>query len=108
MAAKKLTHIERRLTEEERARHTAIRDAAADDFPPKATAVQAPSPPGIPTAIREAREERRLTWHELAVLAGVESHAIRDIEQGNDVRLSDLQRVAGALGLKLELVEQVA
>jgi hypothetical protein len=30
---------------------------------------------------------------------------IRDIEQGNDVKLSNLQAVAAALGLELELVE---
>ncbi len=30
---------------------------------------------------------------------------IRDIEQGKDVKLSNLQAVASALGLELELVE---
>ena len=30
---------------------------------------------------------------------------IRDIEQGKDVKLSNLQAVAAALGLELELVE---
>jgi DNA-binding phage protein len=45
----------------------------------------------------------------LAQLAGIANQAtIRDIEQGRDVKLSDVQRVAAALGLKLELVEQVA
>src|SRR5262249_13542893 len=34
--------------------------------------------------------------------------AIRDIEQGKDVKLSSLQSVAAVLGLKLELTEQVA
>ncbi|MGH7134279.1 MAG: helix-turn-helix domain-containing protein [Pirellulales bacterium] len=109
MAAKKLTHINRQLTDEERARHAAIRDAAVQDFPPKQQGGQASSPPGIPATIREARESRRLTWYALAELAGIDDQStIRDIEQGKDVRLSDLQRVAGALGLKLELVEQVA
>ena len=32
----------------------------------------------------------------------------RDIEQGKDVKFSNLLAVAAALGLKLELVEQVA
>jgi ribosome-binding protein aMBF1 (putative translation factor) len=109
MAAKKLSHINRPLTDEERARHVAIREAAIQDFPPKREAGQAPSPPGIPASIREAREARRLTWYALAKLAGIEKPStIRDIERGDEVRLSDLQRVAGALGLKLELVEQVA
>lgn len=109
MTAKKLNHVERRLTEEERTRHAAIHAAAIEDFPPKEGARQSPSPPGIPTTIRAARESRRLTWHALAKLAGLDDQStIRDIEQGKDVRLSDLERVASVLGLKLELVEQVA
>lgn len=40
--------------------------------------------------------------------ASLGTSTIRDIEQDKDVRLSDLQRVAGVLGLRLELVEQVA
>jgi hypothetical protein len=39
---------------------------------------------------------------------GVNQATIRDMEQGKDVKFSDLQAVAAALGLKLELVEQVA
>ncbi|HQU44517.1 MAG: hypothetical protein B7Z74_06645 [Deltaproteobacteria bacterium 21-66-5] len=109
MSDKKLRHLNRQLTEEERARHAMIREAAMQDFPPKEGGHQAASPAGIPARIREAREARRLTWHALAELAGIESQAtIRDIEQGKDVKLSDLQRVAAALGLKLELVEQLA
>lgn len=109
MSQKKPVHINRRLTEEERARHAAIREAALRDFPPTKGARQNPSPPGIPATIREAREARQLTWYALAELAGISDQStIRDIERGKDVKLSDLQQVAGALGLKLELVEQVA
>jgi DNA-binding XRE family transcriptional regulator len=109
MSAKRLKHVDRRLTDEERARHAAIREAAVQDIPPKSEVAQAPSPPGIPAKIREAREARGLTWYALAKLAGVSNQAtIRDIERGKDVKLSDLECVAGALGLKLELVEQVA
>lgn len=109
MSEKKPIRINRPLTEEERSRHAAIREAALRDFPPSKEARKQPSPPGIPTRIREARESRQLTWYALAELAGIADQAtIRDIERGTDVKLSDLQRVAGALGLKLELVEQVA
>lgn len=108
-AKKKIEHVNRRLTDEERERHAAIREAAAQDFPPKEDVHRDAAPPGIPATIREARETRRLTWYELAKLAGIADQAtIRDIEQGKDVKLSDVQRVAAALGLKLELVEQVA
>lgn len=109
MSEKHLKHVNRRLTDDERTRHAAIRKAAMEDFPPKEGAHQAASPPGIAAVIRKAREARRLTWYALSEIAGISDQAtIRDIEMGKDVKLSDLQRVAGALGLKLELVEQLA
>jgi DNA-binding XRE family transcriptional regulator len=109
MNAKKLKHVERRLTDEERARHAKIREVAVQDIPPKQGVGQAPSPPGIPAEIRQAREAQGLTWFALAKLAGIPNQAaIRDIEQGKDVKLSDLESVAAALGLKLALVEQLA
>jgi ribosome-binding protein aMBF1 (putative translation factor) len=109
MATKKLKHVNRRLTDEERARHAQIREAAMRDIPPKAGVGRVPAPPGIPGRIRQAREAQGLTWYALAKLARIPNQAtIRDIEQGKDVRLSDLKSVAAALGLKLELIEQVA
>jgi hypothetical protein len=109
MSEQKLKHINRRLTDEERARHAKIREAAVEDIPPKPGVGRRPSPPGIPTQIRQAREARGLTWYALAKLAAIPNQGtIRDIEQGKDVKLSNLQAVAAALGLKLELVEQVA
>ena len=109
MSGQKPTHINRPLTEEERARHAQIRAAAAKDFPPKAGASAQPSPPGIPARIRQARQARGLTWYALAKLAGIPNQAtIRDIEHGKDVKVSNLQAVAAALGLKVELVEQSA
>jgi len=106
---KRLKHVERRLMEEERARHARIREAATQDIPPKEGVARNPSPPGIPSTIRQAREAHGLTWYALAKRAGITNQAtIRAIEQGKDVKLSDLQCVAAALGLKLELIEQVA
>lgn len=108
MAKKTLEHVNRRLTEEERQRHAQIREAGYADFPPKPGTGRKPAPRGIPAKIREAREARGLTWYSLAKLAGIPNQGtIRDIEQGKDVKLSNLQAVAAALGLKLELVEQV-
>lgn len=105
MAKSKLKHVNRRLTDEERGRHAAIREGAMHDFPPKRSKA-VPSPPGIPSAIRAARKAQGLTWYALAKQAGIANQAtIRDIEQGKDVKLSSLQAVAGALGLELELVE---
>ena len=106
MAKRKLQHITRRLTEEERARHARIRAAAMKDIPPKADAGRKPSPAGIPTQIRRARQSQGLTWYALAKRAAIPNQAtVRDIEQGKDVKLSNLQAVAAALGLELELVE---
>jgi ribosome-binding protein aMBF1 (putative translation factor) len=104
-----LKHVNRRLTEEERARHAEIRAAAMKEIPPKPGAERKPSPPGIPSQIRAAREARGLSWYALAKAAGIPNQAtIRDIEQGKDVKLSNLQAVAAVLGLRLEIVEQVA
>ncbi len=79
------------------------------DFPPKANAAAQPAPPGIPARIQQARQAHGLTWYALAKLAGIPNQAtIRDIEQGKDVKLSNLEAVAAALGLKLALVDQSA
>ena len=102
--AKKLQHINRQLTTEERERLAKVREAAKKDFPPKVVERRSP-PPGIPAVIRAAREAQGLTWYALAQLACIPNQAtIRDIEQGKDVRLSNLQAVAKALNLELELV----
>lgn len=87
MSKKKLRHVERRLTEEERARQAQIRETAMQDIPPKPGVSRAPSPPGIPARIRQAREAQGLTWYALAKVAGIPNQAtIRDIEQGKDVK----------------------
>ena len=102
--SKKLKHVKRCLTEEEQSRHARIRATAMKDIPPKLGMGRKPSPPGIPAQIRQARETQGLTWYAVAKRAGIPNQAtIRDIEQGKDVKLSNLQAVAAALGLELEL-----
>src|SRR5438552_18602673 len=109
MSQAKLKHINRRLTDEERARHTQIIAAAMTDIPAKRGASRKPSAPGIPTKILQAREARGLTWYALAKAAGIPNQAtIRAIEQGKVVKMSHLKAVAAAPGLELELVEKVA
>ena len=107
--SKKLIHVNRRLTDEERARHAQIRAAALREIPPKPGTGRKPAPPGIPAKIRQAREAQGLTWYALAKAAGIPNQGtIRDIEQGKDVKLSNLHAVAAALSLRLDLVEQAA
>jgi ribosome-binding protein aMBF1 (putative translation factor) len=104
MSRKKLQRVERPLTAAERQRHAKIRDAVKKEFPPK-EAERRPAAEGIGAAIRAAREAQGMTWYALAQRAGVPNQAtVRDIELGMDVKLSNLQAIAEALGLELELV----
>jgi hypothetical protein len=103
MMAGKLKRVFRAFTDEEKRRHAEIRMAAYKDFPPKQP--PRPAPQGLPAAIRAAREAQGLTWYALAQRAGIPNQGtIRDIEQGKDVKVSNLRAVAHALGLELELV----
>jgi DNA-binding XRE family transcriptional regulator len=104
---KRIEHVNRRLNADERLRHAKIREAVIDEIPQRKGSARISSPPGIPSKIRAAREARQMTWYALARLAGIPNQAtIRDIEQGKDVKLSNLQAVAAALGLTLELAEE--
>ena len=105
--AKKLRHVHRPLTPQERQRHARIREAVAKEIPPKRRSGRKASPSGIPAEIRAAREAQGLTWYAVAKLAGIPNQAtVRDIEQGKDVRISNLEAVARALGLRIELIQQ--
>ena len=98
------------------------------DIPLKPGAGRNPSPPGIPAQIRQARKAQAfdshvceravdaqirqarkaqgLAWYALAKRSGIPNQAtIRDIEQGQDVKLSNLK--PSPLGLELELIEVV-
>jgi ribosome-binding protein aMBF1 (putative translation factor) len=100
-----LEHINRPLTEEERRLAVQVRKGAKRDFPPKAL-TEATIAPGVPHRMHEARTRRGLTRYAVGQMAGVPSTAVRAIEQGEDIPLSQFQAVATALGFALELVEQ--
>ena len=69
--------------------------------------LQQESPAGIPAQIRQAREAKGLTWYAVAKMAGIpNTNTVRDIEYGRDAKLSNVQAVAEALGLRLELVTE--
>lgn len=91
---------------EEVARLNEIRRQAQDEFPPDPNAPR-PATSGIGAQVRAAREAQQLTWYSLAERAGLpDPSTIRDIEYGRDAPLSNLEAIATALGLKLELVEE--
>lgn len=96
----------KRVTADEAARLDDVRRQARKDFPPAKTPRLQLAQDGIAAEIRRAREARRLTWYAVAKRAGIpHPGTVRDIEYGRDVKLSNLQAVANALGLRLELVE---
>jgi len=102
-----LQHVNRPLTEEERRLAADIREGAKKDFPPKAV-TERPVAPGIPQRIHDTRRRRGMTRYQVGQIADVPSTVVRAIEQGDDVPLSQCHAVAAALGLALELVEQVS
>ncbi len=106
MAKKKIERIVRLATAAERKRHARIRQQVLQEFPPAEGAGRKASPPGIPARIRRARLARGLTWYAVAKLAGIPNPStVRDIEYGRDAQLSNVQAVASALGLCLDLLE---
>jgi hypothetical protein len=105
----KFKRIIRPATPEERRRHAEIREKVMREFPPSPGARRKDSPPGIPGEIRRAREAKGLAWYAVAKLAGIpNTNTVRHIEYGRDAQLSNVQAVAKALGLRLELVEERA
>src|SRR5690349_20356356 len=85
-----------------------IRRQAMIDFPPDPKRQRLPAA-GFAAQIREAREACGLTWYSLAKLAGIPNPAtIRDIEYGRDAKLSNIEALAAALGLRFELTSTSA
>ena len=107
MTEKKIKRIIRPATAEERQRHAGIREKTLREYPPSPRGGRRESPPGIAADIRRARESQGLSWYALAKLAGIPNpNTVRDIEYGRDAQLSNVQAVAEALGLRLELANK--
>jgi ribosome-binding protein aMBF1 (putative translation factor) len=93
--------------DEEQRRLEEIRNKVMQEFPPRDQPRLQPVAGGIGAQIRLARESHGLTWYSLAEKAGLSSaNIVRDIEYGREVTLANIEAVAAALGLNLELVEQ--
>jgi hypothetical protein len=108
MEKKKITHRIRRgpLSLEERKQFQEIREKVRQEFPPLNLPRLQPAKEGIAARICASRKAQGLTWYAVAKRAGIPNPStVRDIEYGRDTKLSSIQAVAGALGLRLELVE---
>lgn len=93
-------------TPEDLKRLKEIREKVRKEFPPRDPPRLQPARDGLAARIRAVRESQRLTWYAVAKRAGIPNPStVRDIEYGRDTKLSSVQAVAEALGLRLELVE---
>ena len=93
-------------TQAEGKRLREIREKVRREFPPRTPGQLRPATEGVAARIRAAREAQGLTWYAVAKRAGVPNPStVRDIEYGRDTKLSSVEAVAEALGLRLELVE---
>jgi ribosome-binding protein aMBF1 (putative translation factor) len=83
-----------------------IREKVRKEFPPRDPPRLQPVKEGLAAQIRAARQSQGLTWYAVAKKAGIPNPStVRDIEYGRDTKLSSVQAIAEALGLRLELVE---
>jgi len=109
MGKNKITNRVRRRGPQSQAETTRlreIREKIQQEFPPRNPPRLRPMTEGIAFRVRAAREAQGLTWYAVAKRAGVPNPStVRDIEYGRDTKLSSVQAVAEALGLRLELVE---
>jgi hypothetical protein len=109
MEKRKITgriHRQGLQSEQERDRLRQIRENVKQEFPSRTPPRLQPATEGVGAAIRAAREAQGLTWYAVARRAGIPNpNTVRDIEYGRDTKLSSVEAVAEALGLRLELVE---
>ncbi|MGD9857653.1 MAG: helix-turn-helix transcriptional regulator, partial [Planctomycetaceae bacterium] len=52
--------------------------------------------------IRTLRKEEKLTQSDLAIKVGIDKHSIENAEAGRNIRETNLQRIAKALGVSLD------
>ncbi|MDP6359312.1 MAG: helix-turn-helix transcriptional regulator [Planctomycetota bacterium] len=111
MAKKRISRrVKREGPSADEARRLAeVRKKARKEFPPRDPPRLQHAELGIGAKIRAAREQQGLTWYALAKLSQIPNPAtVRDIEYGRDAKLSNIEAIASALGLELELVEAQA
>ena len=104
--AEKPERITRQLTPDEKRRHAEVRQQVMKDFPPTENRKHAALQSGIAAQLRQARKSEELTYEAVAEQAGLRSaNTVKDVEFGRNKDIADIQAIADALGLKLELVQ---
>ena len=95
----------KKLSAAEAQRYEEIRRNAEREFPPARKKVKPlTADDSLGYKLRVARESLGLTWYAVAKAAKIpNSGTIRDIEAGNDAKLSNIEAIAAVLGMKLEL-----
>lgn len=105
MAKTKIKRIIRRLTDEERARHAQVRADVVLDNPPLKKK-RRPVRKGIGADLRRSRKAQGLTYYAVAKRAGIPNpNTVKEVEYGSDGRLSSIEAIATALGLKLAVIK---
>ncbi len=105
MADNRTNRISRPLSREEQMRHAEIRRQVTQEFPPATQKKHRPVRSGIASELRKARKAQGLTYYAVAKLAGIpNSNTVKDIEYGRDAKLSNIEAIAKALGLKLQVL----
>jgi hypothetical protein len=94
------------LSPAERKRLAEIREKVQRELPPRNPPRLCLPTAGIAATTRAARQRQGLSWYAVAKRAGIPNPStVRDIEYGRDTKLSSIEAVAKALGLRLELVD---
>jgi DNA-binding phage protein len=86
-----------------------IYDQATQDFPEKRPRRQPLPRKGIAADLRRARKAQGLTRYAVARKAGIPNqNTVRDIEEGRDAKLSNIESIAAALGLRVAVSEALS
>ena len=98
--------LTRQLTPDGKERHAEVRQQVMKEFPPATNKKHEPPHDGIAAHLRQVRKSQRLTYEAVAQQAGVRNaNTVKDVEFGRNTDLTDIEAIAGALCLKLELIQ---
>ena len=95
----------RPLTADEKASQADVRKRVMKECPPTPHPKHQLESEGIAAKLRAARKTRGLSYEVLAKRAGLPgANTVKDVEYGRNTNLHQIESIAHALGMKLELV----